>query len=502
MRTRRIALSLGVVVVAVGASAVAVLPASAAGGCRVVYTVSSQWPGGFGADVAVTNLGDPVNGWTLAWSFGAGQQVTQAWNATVTQSGSQVSAADVGWNGSLATNASASFGFNGSWTSTNPVPTTFTLNGVTCTGTVTSSPTPSRTSSPASSPTPSRTSSPAPSLTPSRTSSPAPSPTASPTGGAGSVTVAKDGSGNYRTVQDAINAAPANQSSTFTISIKPGDYHEIVSVPSNKPHITLSGTTGNPADVVIEYNNASGTSKPGGGTYGTSGSASVTISANDFTARHLTFANTFNEASSSLADKQAVAVNTQADRAVFDDVRFLGNQDTLLLWSSSTTTRTRAYFHACYVEGDVDFIFGRGTGVFDGCEIHSLSRGSSSNNGYVTAAATDISNPYGFLFSRCNLTSNAPAQTVYLGRPWHPSGDPNALAQVVFRESTLGAQIKSAPWTDMSGFSWQDARFDEYHNSGSGAGTGSSRPQLSDTQAPNYTPQKYLAGSDGWNPIG
>ncbi|HKT06137.1 MAG TPA: pectinesterase family protein [Rugosimonospora sp.] len=318
---------------------------------------------------------------------------------------------------------------------------------------------------------------------------------------AGSAVVAQDGTGNFSTVQAAINAVPSGNSGTFTITVKPGDYHEIVSVPSNKPFITLVGSTGRASDVVIEFNNASGTTKPGGGTYGTSGSASVTVSAHDFTARNLTFANTFNEAASTITDKQAVAVNTQADRAVYDNVRFLGNQDTLLLWSGSTTTRTRAYFRSCYVEGDVDFIFGRGTGVFDRCEIHSLTRGSTSNNGYVTAAATDTSNPYGLLFSQCTLTSNAPAQTVYLGRPWHPGGDTNAIAQVVYRNSTLGAHIKSAPWTDMSGFSWKDARFFEYKNTGSGSGVNSNRPQLTDAQAPNYTPQKYLAGSDGWNPV-
>src|SRR5438874_1678196 len=87
---------------------------------------------------------------------------------------------------------------------------------------------------------------------------------------AGSATVAKDGSGNFSTVQAAINAVPSGNSGTFTITVKPGDYHEIVSVPSNKPFITLVGSTGRAADVVIEFNNASGTSKPGGGTYGTS----------------------------------------------------------------------------------------------------------------------------------------------------------------------------------------------------------------------------------------
>jgi hypothetical protein len=107
---------------------VAAPPASAAVGCRVGYTVTATWPGGFGANVTITNLGDPINGWTLVWSYAAGQAVTQAWNATVTQSGSQVTARNVGYNGSLATNGNTSFGFNGSWNGSNPAPTSFTLN--------------------------------------------------------------------------------------------------------------------------------------------------------------------------------------------------------------------------------------------------------------------------------------------------------------------------------------------------------------------------------------
>jgi hypothetical protein len=110
---------------------------AAAAGCQVSYSISSQWQGGFGAGVAVTNLGDPVNGWTLRWSFASGQSVTQAWNATVSQSGTAVTAANVSYNGALATGGSASFGFNGSWNGSNPIPSAFTLNGVTCTGSVT-----------------------------------------------------------------------------------------------------------------------------------------------------------------------------------------------------------------------------------------------------------------------------------------------------------------------------------------------------------------------------
>jgi hypothetical protein len=150
---------------------------AAAAGCKVTYTISSQWAGGFGADVAITNLGDPVPSWTLRWSFVSGQAVTQAWNATVTQSGSAVTAVNVSYNGALATGGSTSFGFNGSWTSGNPVPTSFTLNGTACTGGVVGSPTgsPTRTASPTPTPTP----------TPTRTASPTPTPTAtsSPTSG-------------------------------------------------------------------------------------------------------------------------------------------------------------------------------------------------------------------------------------------------------------------------------------------------------------------------------
>ncbi len=122
------------------AGAVAVtLPASAAtSGCSVAYTVQSQWTGGFGANVAITNLGAPISSWTLTWLFAAGQTVTQAWNATVTQSGSAVTAVNASWNGSIGTNATASFGFNGAWTGANPVPASFALNGVACTGAVSS----------------------------------------------------------------------------------------------------------------------------------------------------------------------------------------------------------------------------------------------------------------------------------------------------------------------------------------------------------------------------
>ncbi|MEU6415163.1 family 43 glycosylhydrolase [Microbispora sp. NPDC046933] len=134
----------------------AVLPvgvdeAQAAVGCRVDYTVTNQWQGGFGANVTIHNVGDAVNGWRLTWSFGAGQQVTQAWNATVTQAGGNVTAVDAGYNAAIPSGGNTSFGFNGSWNGANPNPVSFSLNGVPCTGTPGSSPS----ASPSPSPSPS-----------------------------------------------------------------------------------------------------------------------------------------------------------------------------------------------------------------------------------------------------------------------------------------------------------------------------------------------------------
>ncbi|GAA4258271.1 cellulase family glycosylhydrolase [Dactylosporangium darangshiense] len=140
--------------------------ASASAGCRVTYT-TNQWPGGFTANIGITNLGDPVTSWTLGWTFGdAGQKVGQGWSATYTQSGASVTARSMDYNGALGTGASTSIGFNGTWTSANPTPSTFTLNGVTCTGSV-STPSPT-------------TQSPSPSKSPSASASPSRSPSGSP----------------------------------------------------------------------------------------------------------------------------------------------------------------------------------------------------------------------------------------------------------------------------------------------------------------------------------
>src|SRR5581483_2759431 len=165
-----------ITIAAVGLSVTAVGSAQAAAGCQVSYTISSQWQGGFGANVTVTNLGSAITSWKLAWSFTAGQTITQLWNGSYTQSGGNVTVSNASYNGSIGTGANTSFGFNGTWNGSNPVPAAFTLNGTVCTGSVASgSPTP----------TPSATATPSPTPTTSASSSPSssPSPSASSTGG-------------------------------------------------------------------------------------------------------------------------------------------------------------------------------------------------------------------------------------------------------------------------------------------------------------------------------
>jgi pectinesterase len=311
-------------------------------------------------------------------------------------------------------------------------------------------------------------------------------------------TVAADGTGDHLTVQAAIDAVPAGD--PVTIAVRPGTYPGQVIVPAGKPPITLQGLGRRPDDVVIADDRANGTLKPDGTPWGTSGSASVTVSAAGFRARNLTFANLFDEAGHPGVSPQAVAVLTRADRLVFERVRFLGNQDTLYVNSPDAATVSRHYFRDCYVEGDVDFIFGRGTAVFDRCRIHSLDR-ATTPAGYVTAPSTSSGNPYGLLFSRCAFTSDAPPATVFLGRPWHPGNDPLAIGQTIIRDSVIGAHVGPVAWSDFGTWPWREARFAEYHNRGPGAAPSADRPQLDHETARGYTPEAFLRGTDGWTPF-
>ncbi|MER6712195.1 pectinesterase family protein [Streptomyces sp. NPDC000877] len=312
------------------------------------------------------------------------------------------------------------------------------------------------------------------------------------------LTVAKDGSGQYTTVQAAVNAVPANNPSRVVIAVKPGTYRELVKVPANKPHVTIQGTGGSRKDTTIVYNNASGTPKPGGGTYGTSGSATVAVEADDFQARNLTISNDFDEkANQHLKDHQAVALRTAADKVFLDGIIVSGDQDTLLLDTAAKDRLGRVYVSNSYIVGNVDFIFGRATAVVDRSVITLKKRWNGDSAGYVTAPST-AANRKGILIANSTVNGDVSAGSFHLGRPWHAGGDASLDPQTTVRNTNLSNAIKSAPWTDMSGFSWKDDRFAEYKNSGAGAGPASSnRPHLTDAQAANQEVADWLAG---WTP--
>jgi hypothetical protein len=144
-RAAMVITAVSIAIAGVGGTLATMHAEAASAGCSVAYSVTSQWPGGFGASVTLTNLGAPVSSWQLTWSFGAGQTITQLWNGSVAQSGAQVTVTNASYNGSIATGGTAGFGFNGSWNTSNPNPASFSMNGVACTGGVTSSPTSSPT---------------------------------------------------------------------------------------------------------------------------------------------------------------------------------------------------------------------------------------------------------------------------------------------------------------------------------------------------------------------
>lgn len=305
----------------------------------------------------------------------------------------------------------------------------------------------------------------------------------------GAIVVASDGSGAYRTVQAAINSLGSSSSANKTIYIKNGTYYEVVTIPSGISNLNLIGESKD--GVILHYDNYNAKSNGQGGTYGTGGSASAFIKGSNISVQNITFKNSFVEQGNS--GEQAVALSVTGSKVKFHNCNILGNQDTLLCDGGTQ------YFYKCLIAGDVDFIFGRSQAVFDNCEIRSLNRGSSSNNGYVTAARTAIEETYGFVFLNCNLTceSGTASNSVWLGRPWCPSGTSVNKPAVAYINCTMGAHIKTDGWTSMSGVSPSHGRFYEYNSSGSGAAVNSNRPQLSASEAANYTIYNVLKG---WTP--
>jgi pectin methylesterase-like acyl-CoA thioesterase len=189
----------------------------------------------------------------------------------------------------------------------------------------------------------------------------------------------------------------------------------------------------------------------------------------------------------------------EGDRQVYEHDKFFGHQDTLLTWGSTASVALRQYVYGSIVDGDVDFIFGDGTLVIDRSTVNVENDGQFTS-GALVAPATWGTHTYGILITGSTVSSALAAGTVTLGRAWVPSS--GMVPQAVIRNSTLPAAIHTAaPWVGISTATWTAGRDAEFANTGPGATVNANRPQLSTTTAANFTAAKYLAGSDGWNPI-
>jgi pectinesterase len=290
----------------------------------------------------------------------------------------------------------------------------------------------------------------------------------------------------------------------WTIVVHPGTYREVVKVPQDKAELTICGASRDPRAAVIVHDNANGTQKPdGSGTYGTAGSATFTSAAPGLTVRDLTLANDWLRADHpDITGTQAVAAYVTGDRSHFENVRLLAHQDTLFTDTSALDAFDRQYFHRCYIEGDVDFVFGRATAVFEDCHFRTLRRDVGfTPKGMVFAPSTARANPYGILAVRCRITSGAEDAAYKLARPWVPSYETTAWPSLVVRDTRIGPGIDAvAPYTNMrEAYPWQTMRFWEYGNTGPGAviSVPENRPQLTPAQAELHTRKAYLGD---WRP--
>jgi polygalacturonase len=302
--------------------------------------------------------------------------------------------------------------------------------------------------------------------------------------------VAADGSGDFYSIQKALDVAPADGA---MLLIAPGIYREAISI--TKPNIRLRGSHADATKSVIVFDKSAGASG------GTLHSATVEIRGDNFRAENLTFANDWNATHTQVpVGSQALALLVAADKAVFNNVRFLGNQDTLYAGSRNCApdgepcTPTRQYFTRCYVEGNVDFIFGDGKAVFDRCEIHSTPH----SEGFLTAQSKHYpTEDSGFVFNHCTLTAAPGAENIWLGRPWRP------YAKVIFLNTKMGAHILPAGWREWhpgETHSIDTVYYAEYNSTGPGAHVGERDPHtklLTAAEAAQFETKTFF---DGWDP--
>lgn len=290
------------------------------------------------------------------------------------------------------------------------------------------------------------------------------------------IVVSRDGTGNFRTLQEAIESARAFMDYTVTIYVKNGVYKEKVIVPSWVENIDIIGEDRD--KTIITYDDHANINK-----MGTFRTYTVKVEGSDITFKNLTIENNAAQLG------QAVALHTEGDRLKFINCRILGNQDTIYTGAKFT----RLYFKDCYIDGTTDFIFGPSTALFEDCIIHS------KRNSYVTAASTPKEAKYGYVFKHCKLTAEPGVDKVYLGRPWRP------YAYTLFIECELGKHIVPAGWHNWDKQSNEEtARYMEYKNTGEGANVSERvawSKQLTKKEAEAVTVDAIFSTQSNWNPI-
>ncbi|KAA6345029.1 Pectinesterase A [termite gut metagenome] len=289
------------------------------------------------------------------------------------------------------------------------------------------------------------------------------------------IVVARDGTGKYRTIQEAIEGVRAYMHYTVTIYIKNGLYKEKIVVPSWVKNVRFVGQSAE--GVIITYDDHANIGK-----MGTFRTYTMKVEGSEITFRDLTIENNAAQLG------QAVALHTTGDKLVFINCRLLGNQDTVFTGSEGT----RLFFTGCYIEGTTDFIFGPSTVLFENCLIHS------KKNSYITAASTPQNIETGYVFKNCKLTAAPGIDNVYLGRPWRP------YAATVFINCELGKHIRAEGWEN-----WRNpenektARYAEYGNTGEGSVTSGRvkwSKQLTAKEAEQYTAENMFKECSDWYP--
>lgn len=290
------------------------------------------------------------------------------------------------------------------------------------------------------------------------------------------IVVSRDGTGNFRTLQEAIESARAFMDYTVTIYVKNGVYKEKVIVPSWVENIDIIGEDRD--KTIITYDDHANINK-----MGTFRTYTVKVEGSDITFKNLTIENNAAQLG------QAVALHTEGDRLKFINCRILGNQDTIYTGAKFT----RLYFKDCYIDGTTDFIFGPSTALFEDCIIHS------KRNSYVTAASTPKEAKYGYVFKHCKLTAEPGVDKVYLGRPWRP------YAYTLFIECELGKHIVLAGWHNWGKQSNEEtARYMENKNTGEGANASERvawSKQLTKKEAEAVTVDAIFRTQSDWDPI-